>query len=94
MKQTVFCNFYISIIVDIYLFPPSYSADKDNSNNSELEELGVIALDAIYVYLTASEISSNPPKIGHVLTQWALVPLGPTLIYNSNKKTVFCCFHI
>ena len=86
MKQKVFCNFYISIIVDIYLFPPSYSADKDNSNNSELEELGVIALDAIYVYLTASEISSNPPKIDQGSTQWALVPLGKTLIYNTKES--------
>ena len=28
----------------------------------------------------------NPPKIDQGLTQWALVTLGPTLIYNTNKK--------
>ena len=43
----------------------------------------MIALDPIGVYLTTGEISSNPPKIGQGLTQWALVTLGPTLVYNT-----------
>ena len=53
-----------------------YSTYIDNANNNELEELGMIILDPIDVYLTTSEIFSNPPKVGQVLTQWALVPFN------------------
>ena len=31
-------------------------------------------------------IYKNPPKCFHGLTQWALFPLGTTIIYNINKK--------
>ena len=73
------------MLVGISSSPPISSTDKANSNNNELEKLEMIALDLINVYLTTSEISSNPPKCFQGLTQWALVPLGPTLIYNANK---------
>ena len=38
-KGTVFCEVYISMLVDLSLYHPYYSTDKDNSNNNELEEL-------------------------------------------------------
>ena len=46
----------------------------------------MISLEPINVYLKTSEISSNPPKIGQGLTQWALVPVGTTLICNTNES--------
>ena len=72
------------MLVDISSCNFSSSTYKVNTNNKELEELGMIAMDPIDVYLTKIEISSNPPKIGQGLTQWDLVPLGTTLIYNTN----------
>ena len=45
-----------------------------------------------YVYIS---ISSNPPKNGHVLTQWTLVPLGNTIICNNNKSnSLIWCWYI
>ena len=71
------------MIVDIYSCTPSSSTNKYNINNNELEELRIIDLYPINVYLTTSEVFSNPQKIGQGLTQWDLVPLGPTIIYNT-----------
>ena len=86
MKGTLFCDVYISTIVDISYCPPFYSTDKLDANKNELEELVIIALDPINVYLTTSEIFSKPLKIGQVLTQWPLVPLGTNLIYNTRER--------
>ena len=35
----------------------------------------------VYKYM-----SNNPPKSFQGLAQWALVPLGPTIIYNPKKR--------
>ena len=43
----------------------------------------MIALEKIDVYFTTSEIYSNQPKVGQGLTEWALVSLGPNVIYKS-----------
>ena len=51
-KVTVFYDFYISIIVEISLCTPSYSTDISNANNNELDELVMIALKPIEIYLT------------------------------------------
>ena len=40
----------------------------------------MIDLEPIGVYLKTSEISSNTPKIGQVLTEWTLVSPGLDLI--------------
>ena len=74
------------MLVDISLCPSFSSTDKYNYNKNDIEELGMIALETINVYLKTSEISSNPLKIGHGLTQFYLVPLGTNLIYNTNKR--------
>ena len=57
------------MIVDISSCPHYSSTNKANSNNNEIEELGILSLESINLYLTTSEISSNPPKIGQGLTQ-------------------------
>ena len=51
-KVTVFYDVYISIIVEIYLCTPSSSTDISNANNNELDELVMIALKPIEIYLT------------------------------------------
>ena len=51
-KVTVFYDVYISIIVDIYLCNPSSSTDISNANNNEIDELVMIALNPIEIYLT------------------------------------------
>ena len=71
----------------IYLGPHDYSTDKYNSNKDELEKIEMIFFDPIDVYFLTSKISINSPKIGQGLTQWALVPLGPTLIYNTKYRS-------
>ena len=51
-KVTVSYDVCISIIVEIYLCTPSYSTDISNANNNELDELVMIALKPIEIYLT------------------------------------------
>ena len=51
-KVTVFYDVYISIIADIDLCTPSSSTDIYNANNNELDELVMIALKPIEIYLT------------------------------------------
>ena len=51
-KVTVFYDVYISIIVDICLCTPSFSTDISNANNNEIDELVMIALKPIEIYLT------------------------------------------
>ena len=51
-KVTVFYDVYISNIVDISLCTPSSSTDISNGNNNELDELVMIALKPIEIYLT------------------------------------------
>ena len=41
-----------------------------------------------------SMTTSNPPRIGQVWTQWALMPVGPTTVYNNTKVTVLCDVYI
>ena len=71
------------MLFEIYSCPTYYSTNKGNKNNNTLEELGIISLDSMNIYLTRSKISFNPLKIGQELTQWELLPLGMTLIYNT-----------
>ena len=52
-KVTVLYDVYISIIVEISLCTPSSSTDISNANNNELDELVIIALKPIEIYLTA-----------------------------------------
>ena len=49
----------------------------------------MIYLKPINLLMTKSEISSNPPKIGKVLNQLALVPLGLTLIDTTKDMKIF-----
>ena len=65
-----------------------FYTDEDNVNNNELEELGAVVLKPINMLMMTSEISSKPPKIGKELTQWSLLPLGPTIIYTA--KDIRC----
>ena len=60
-----------------------------------LRNFNITDLGTIGVYLTTSEISSDPPKIGQGLTQCALVPLWLTLI-NNNKESnsILWCLYI
>ena len=51
-KVAVFYDVYISIIVEIYLSTPSSSTDISNANNNKLDELVMIALKPIEIYLT------------------------------------------
>ena len=51
-KLTVFYDVYISIIAGIYLCTPFSSTDIYNANNNELDELVMIALNPIEIYLT------------------------------------------
>ena len=51
-QVTVFYDVYISIIVEISLCTPSSSTDKSIANNNELDELFMIALKPIEIYLT------------------------------------------
>ena len=51
-KVTVFYDVYISIIVEIYLCNPSSSTDISNANSNELDELVMISLKPIEIYLT------------------------------------------
>ena len=51
-KVTVFYDVYISIIFDISLCTPSSSTDISITNNNELDELFMIALKPIEIYLT------------------------------------------
>ena len=51
-KVTVFYDVYISIIVVISLCTPSSSTGISNANNNELDELVIIALEPIEIYLT------------------------------------------
>ena len=51
-KVTVFYDVYIPIIVEIYLCTPSSSTDISNAKNNELDELVMIALKPIEIYLT------------------------------------------
>ena len=74
------------MLVDISSSPPNYLTDKYNANNNEFGGLWMIALDTISVYLTTSEISSNQSKHFQGLYRWGLVPLGPTLIYNTKDR--------
>ena len=71
------------MLVAIYSCPTSYSTDKANSNNINLEELGTVYLNMINVNFRASEIFSISSKNGQGLTQWTSVHLGPTIIYNT-----------
>ena len=87
-KGTVLYDVYTSMIVDISSSYPTSSTDKDNTNNNQLKETGMIALDPINIYLTKSEISINPPKIDHGSTHWSLVPLETTLIYNTKERNI------
>ena len=80
---TVFCDVYISIIVERPSCPPSSSTDKANANNNKIDEPGIIDLKPINILMTAHEISSNIPEIFKGLNQWALATLGLTLIYNT-----------
>ena len=68
---------------------PSSFTGKYNSNKDELEELGMIYLKLTNILTTTSEISINQPKIGKGLIQWALVPLGLTLIYTIEDMSYF-----
>ena len=52
-------------------------------HNCKLEELGMIDFNPINILTMKSEISSHPPKNGKILTQWALMSLGTTLIYKT-----------
>ena len=51
-KVTVFYDVYISIIIEISLCTPSSSNDISNANNNELDELVMIVLKPIEIYLT------------------------------------------
>ena len=51
-KVTVFYDVYISIIVEISLCTPSSPTDISNANNNELDELVMISLKPIEIYLT------------------------------------------
>ena len=57
-KSTVFWYVYISIIVDSHL-RTSFSTDKSNENNNELEELGIIDLKKKNVLMMTGEISKT-----------------------------------
>ena len=50
-KVTVFYDVYISIIVEISLCNPSSSTNISNTNNNELDELVMISLKPIEIYL-------------------------------------------
>ena len=51
-KVAVFYDVYISIIVEISLCTPSSSTGISNANNNELDELVMIAVKPIEIYLT------------------------------------------
>ena len=51
-KVTVLYDVYKLIIVEISLCTPSSSTDISNTNNNELDELVMIALKPIEIYLT------------------------------------------
>ena len=93
-KGTVFYDIYLSILVGLSSCPTSSLTDKANANNHEIEELGMVYLDKINIYLTTSEISSNPSKIGQGLIQWDLVPLCILLYTTPRKGTVLCDVYV
>ena len=41
-----------------------------------------------------NQFSNNPQIFFQGLTQWAVVPLGPALIYNPNKKQQYSVMFI
>ena len=67
-NATVSFDVYISVIVDIFYFPPYYSTDTNNYDTNELKEFGIIFLDPINLYFTTIKISSNLPKIAQGFT--------------------------
>ena len=52
------------MVVEIYPSPPTSSTNEANANKNQLENLGMIALEKIEVYLTTIQIFSNQQKIG------------------------------
>ena len=92
MKSLLWC-LYINTVDNTSC--TSSSTDKSNVNNNELEELEMIELKPINIFMTTSEISINPPKIIKGLTKWALVTLGIILIYTTKEMNIIMwCLYI
>ena len=55
-KRPAFCDFYVSVIVELLFCIPSSLTGEDSVKKNEIEELGITALKIIAVYLKTIEI--------------------------------------
>ena len=80
------------MFINMYFWVPlgnSSSTGIHNVNNNQQEELGIIDLNPVSIFMVTREIFSHPQNIDKGLTQWGLVPLGPTLINTTKDMNYF-----